>query len=101
MKSIKQKLIMVIFPWILTLASIFLIFKTSSDPVLSIFANTPVQKLFSEFTTGNAIIFNLSIGFLVSVIFYLLVVWFPNMQKKRIIKHNLKEQYRFLEKTCA
>lgn len=97
MKAFKPKSLLTILLWMLTIVCFYLIFKTSSEPVLSIFVNTPVQNIFYQFTTGNSIIFDLSSGFLVSVIFYLLVVWFPNRQRKIIIKHNIEEQYRFFK----
>jgi hypothetical protein len=97
MRAFKLKSILTILLWMLTIVCFFLIFKTSSDPVLSIFVNTPVQNIFCQFLTGNIIIFDLSTGFLISMIFYLLVVWFPDRQKKIIIKHNFEEQYRFFK----
>lgn len=80
--------------WTLSILSIFLALKTSNEPMPSIFINTWIGSLFQQFDTGNSIIFNLSIGFLVSVIFYLLVVWFPNKQRKNLIKRNFEEQYK-------
>ncbi len=60
----------------------------------SILVETWIDSFFRQFNTGNSIIFSLSIGFLVSVIFYLLVVWFPNKQRKNLMKRNFEEQYR-------
>jgi hypothetical protein len=97
MRALKRKSILAIMLWMLTIVCFCLIFKTSSDPILSIFVNTPAQNIFCQFSTGNTIIFDLSTGFLVSMIFYLLVVWFPDRQKKNIIKHNIEEQYRFFK----
>jgi hypothetical protein len=79
--------------WILSIASAFLALKTSPEPMLSVFKNTWIDCFFKPFATGNSIIFNVTIGFLVSVIFYLLVVWYPEKRKMIIIKHNLKETY--------
>ncbi len=88
--------------WILSIASIFLALKTSDEPVLEIFKNTRIESLFQKLSIGNTIVFDLSVGFLVSVIFYLLVVWFPDRRRKNLIKKNMKEQYRsFKEDTIA
>ena len=81
----------------LSIFSILLVFKASNEPILSIFSGTWVDSFFKQFDTGNSIIFGLSIGFLVSVFFYILVVWFPNRQRKNLIKHNFKEQYRLFK----
>ena len=84
--------------WILSTASIILVLKTSDEPMLAIFKNTWADSLFQQLATGNLIIFNLSIGFLVSVIFYLLVVWFPNRQRRNLIKRNFEEQYKMFKR---
>jgi len=79
--------------WILSIVSIILALKTSNEPMPLIFRDTWIDSFFQQFNTGNSIIFNLSIGFLVSVIFYLLVVWFPSKQRKNLMKRNFEEQY--------
>lgn len=84
--------------WVLSIASIILILKTSDEPMLAVFRDTWVDLFFQQFDIGNLIIFNLSIGFLISVIFYLLVVWFPNRQRKNLIKRNFKEQYKMFKR---
>ena len=73
--------------------SILVAVKTSGEPVLEVFKNTWIESWFQKLPTGNAILFNLSVGFLVSAIFYLLVVWFPDRRRKNLIKKNLGEQY--------
>lgn len=83
--------------WVLSVASIFLALKTSNEPVLVIFRNTQVESFFQKFSTGNSIIYDLSIGFLVSVTFYLLVVWLPDRQRKNLIKRNFEVQYRYFK----
>ena len=81
--------------WILSIGSAFLALKANTEPVPLIFKNKWFGYLFEPFSTGNSIIFNLSVGFLVSIVFYLLVVWYPERRKKSTIKHNLAETYRF------
>jgi len=80
--------------WLLGILSVLLAFKASNEPILSIFQGTWVESFFQQFDTGNSIIFGLSIGFLVSVFFYILVVWLPNRRRKSLIKRNFEEQYR-------
>jgi hypothetical protein len=60
--------------WGFTLVSIFLAVKLSN--------------------AGNSITFDLSSGFIISVIFYWMVVWIPDQQRRGLIKQNLREQYR-------
>ena len=79
--------------WTLSITSILLALKTSDEPVLDVFRNTRVESLFQRLPTGNTMLFNFSVGFLVSMIFYLLIVWFPDRRRKDIMKKNLGEQY--------
>jgi hypothetical protein len=83
--------------WIISAVSIILALKASNEPIVSIFRNTWFNSFFQQFDTGNSIVFDLSIGFLVSVFFYFLVAWYPNRQRKKIIKQNFEEQYRLFK----
>jgi len=83
--------------WAISLASIVLALKTSDEPLPQVFKDTWVDRVFQQFSTGNSIIFDVSIGFLVSVIFYLLVVWHPERRRKSIIRRSMEEQYRFFK----
>jgi hypothetical protein len=88
--------------WTLSVASVFLAVKTCGDPIPTALQNTSLAYLFQRFPFGNALIFNLSVGFVVSVIFYLLVVWYPGKRRKSLIKRSLEERYRyFKEDTIA
>jgi hypothetical protein len=49
--------------------------------------------VFEKFDVGNSVIFNLSIGMLVSIWFYFLVVHLPSAARKRRIKRNFIFQY--------
>lgn len=55
----------------------FVALKTSDEPILGVFRNTPLESIFQQFYTGNSIFFNLSIGFIISCFFYVLIVWLP------------------------
>lgn len=97
-KKKKRIPVLTITLWILTIFSIFLAFKTSSEPILRIFKNTSIETLFRQFTIGNSLVFSVSMGFLVSMIFYLLVVWIPDRRRKNLIKHNFEEQYKMFKR---
>lgn len=102
MKSRYRIKTLTIMLWALIILSILLAVKTSGEPILEVFKNTWIEPCLQKLPTGNAILFNLSIGFLVSLIFYLLVVWFPDRRRKNIIKKNLVEQYKsFKEDTIS
>lgn len=78
---------------LLTLFSVFTIFKTSSEPILGFLIGSCVEKYLYRFSTGNDIVFNLANSFIVSVIFYLIVVYIPEKQKK-------KDMDPIIEKMC-
>jgi hypothetical protein len=80
--------------WVISLASIVLALKASSEPMPQVFRDTWIDHVFQQFSTGNSIIFDLAVGFLVSLIFYLLVVWYPGRRRRNTIRHSLEERYR-------
>jgi len=72
---------------LLTLTFIFIILaiKSSNEPIIAIFKNTPIEKYLLQFPNANNFIWDISIGFILSVIFYVIVVYFPERQKKKDI----------------
>jgi hypothetical protein len=80
--------------------AVFFALKTSDDPAL--FKNPTAVYLFQKLPIGNDIVSRISTGFMVSFVFYLIVVWFPERRHKNLIKKNIKEQYRlFKEDTIS
>ncbi len=71
---------------LLTLVSVLLIFKTSNEPILPMFQGGFIEDVFQRFTLSNELIYDLSIGYIVSVIFYLIVVYIPEKKKQNDIK---------------
>lgn len=67
----------------LSLISVFLILKTSSEPIADFLKNTCIEKILCQFSTGNDVIFNIANGFFVSVIFYIIVVYMPENRKRK------------------
>lgn len=64
------------------LVFIMFMFASSEAPLPPLFQNTFIEKLLVSRLTGNDIVFGLSMGIIVSSIFYLLVVFFPEQRKK-------------------
>lgn len=71
--------------WILIFLSTFLIIKTSEEPILPFFAGSFIEVLFQKFDFSNKIINDISIGYIVSAIFYFVVVYLPEKQKRKDI----------------
>lgn len=72
--------------WILTLISAMLLIKTSDDPIVPILKDTVLERSLDQFPIANDFIWDISIGFFVSLIFYLIVVYFPDKQKQKDVE---------------
>jgi hypothetical protein len=83
--------------WMLFLVSVVLMLKSSSDP-LPLFMDA--VRLFSPFLYGKEIIFNLSVGIIVSLFIYVLVVWIPEQSKRKRVRRNLALQYGSFKEEC-
>lgn len=70
---------------LLSVLAVFLVFKSSADPVIAPLKGTIAEGLLCQFENGNGIVFDVSIGYLVSALFYLIVVILPEKQKRRDI----------------
>jgi hypothetical protein len=78
----------------LTPVAIFGLFSGSTEPVIGPLRGTAVEPVLLALHNGNSIIFNLSVGYLISLFFWLLVVHFPERQRRRILRDNLARRYR-------
>lgn len=74
----------------LSIVSLFFLFKSSEERTIFM----PLAEYFQQFSVGNSIIFNLSLGWIVSATFYFLVVLLPEVKRNNLIKSNFKLQYR-------
>ncbi|MCA9500821.1 MAG: MnhB domain-containing protein [Nitrospira sp.] len=75
------------------LVAIFGVFAGSNEPVVWFLEGTTLEPLLNELHIGNSIVFNLSVGYLVSTFFWLLVVYFPERRRKTILRNNLSRRY--------
>lgn len=91
-KYIFKRKIESILLWILFLTSVFLVLKSSDEPILSIFQNSIIESIFNQFTSGNTLINSISTGLIVSLVFYLIVVHIPKKRNQQDINPHLKEQ---------
>lgn len=66
---------------LLCLVSVILYLKTNDDPIIAILEGTFLESVFYKFDTGNSLIKDLSIGILVSTIFWLFNVYLPEKKK--------------------
>lgn len=62
----------------LCLIALFLYIKTNDDPLLPFLDGSCIEFLFLKWETGNSLTRDLSIGFLVSIIFWIFNVYLPS-----------------------
>lgn len=92
MKFVERKLI-----WGLFFVALFLLFKSSDEPIVI----NSLQPLLRQFDSGNTIIFNICIGYIVSLLFYLLIVFVPEKRRENELKQKLGQPISFvLEAFC-
>jgi hypothetical protein len=72
--------------WILTMVFSILAIKSSSEPMFDFLKNTWIGNYLYQYENSNNFIWDISIGFIVSVIFYLIVVYIPERQKKKDVE---------------
>jgi hypothetical protein len=78
----------------LLLVAIFFAFSGSTEPVASYLRGTRVERYLLAWHSGNSIVFNLAIGYIVSVFFWLLVVYMPERHRRALLRDNLQRRYR-------
>ncbi len=83
--------------WVLFLVSAMLMLKSSSDPMPF---SMDAVGLLSPFLHGKEIIFNLSVGIIVSLFIYVLIVWIPEQSKRKRVRRNLALQYGLFKEEC-
>lgn len=83
---------------IVVFASSFLAIKASEDLLLDSVSDGVMSALFGQFQNGNQLIFDLSVGVLVSVLIYVAVVRIPELRKRRRAKAHLERTYRDFKK---
>jgi hypothetical protein len=82
---------------ILTCISVVGVIAGSNEGILSVLKGTPIEHTLYKLHSGNQIIFDLSMGFLISIFFWFIVVKIPEIRKRNIIRHNISTQYQFFK----
>lgn len=90
----KRETAITAFLWVITAASVVGMFSGSNEPLPSSLVGTSFGDVLYRLHYENSIIFNLSVGCLVSQFFWLLLVWLPERRRRITIKGNLQVFYR-------
>lgn len=86
--------------WALFIVCLFLMLKTSTDARPEFVKGTSLEDVFRPLSTGNQITFDITVGIIVSLFVYLLVVRLPTWQKKKRLKAHLLRRYDTLKEQC-
>lgn len=86
--------------WALCMICIVVMLKASTDPAPAWAKDSWIQLALSPFPTGNQVAFDVSVGVLVGLFVYVLVVRIPERKKRHRLKDNLRRQYANLKEEC-
>lgn len=81
----------------LSLAAVVGMFSGSTEPVVSFLKGSAVEPTLIALHNGNSIIFNISVGFLASVMFWMLNVYVPERRVRSVLRENLAKQYQYFK----
>ena len=85
--------------FLLATIAVFGMFSGSTEPVISPLRGTFVEPALRALHNGNSIVFNLSLGYLSSFIFWLLVVQYPEARRRKLLRENLARQYQYFKES--
>ncbi|MEQ1531249.1 MAG: hypothetical protein ABL925_18175 [Methylococcales bacterium] len=83
----------------LAVTCLWLMLSASSDPVLPWLRGAMVAAAFEQFTTGNQIAFDLSVGVLSAIGMFYLLVRLPEYERKSRIKRHLQFSYQSFKRS--
>lgn len=86
--------------WLLSGVCLMLMFKSSSDPYPETIKGTWLEYWLQPFSVGNQIVFDISVGVIVSLFVYVLIVRLPEYKTRLRLKANLLRQYDALKEDC-
>lgn len=86
--------------WTIFVVSAYFMVRSSSDRLPAFLHGTRIEPWLSQFSTGNQITFDVTVGIIVSLVLYVLVVWLPERSKRRRVRRNLELQYDSFKEEC-
>lgn len=74
-------------------------FAGSTEVVIPPLRGTAIESALHALHSGNSIVFNLSVGYLSSFVFWLLVVQYPDVRRRQLLRKNLSRQYQYFKES--
>lgn len=78
---------------VLAATAAILVFVSSGEPLVRVLRDSQLATILYALSWPNTIVFNLSIGYLSSMIFWVLVVYLPEKSRRRLLRETLAKRY--------
>ncbi|AVR22494.1 hypothetical protein L0Z13_08735 [Burkholderia multivorans] len=78
---------------LLTLVAVYGTFAGTNEQIVGWLHGTWAEPYLYALHSGNSIIFNLSVGFVNSVVFWIMVVVYPERKRNKVMRKNLHRRY--------
>lgn len=78
---------------VLAVIALLLLFMSSGEPIEPLLKDSQLAPILYALSWPNTIVFNLSVGYLSSAIFWVLVVYLPDKSRRRLLRATLATRY--------
>ena len=79
---------------LLAVIAVFLLFVSSGEPLVPLLRDSKLAPILYILSWPNTIVFNLSVGYLSSMIFWILVVYLPDKSRRSLLRETLATRYK-------
>ena len=79
---------------VLAAIAMLLLFVSSGEPLVPFLRNSQLAPILYALSWPNTIAFNLSVGYLSSTIFWILVVYLPDKSRRSLLRETLATRYK-------
>lgn len=79
---------------VLACIAVLLLFVSSGEPLVPFLRDSKLAPILYALSWPNTIVFNLSVGYLSSTIFWILVVYLPDQSRRGLLRETLATRYK-------
>jgi hypothetical protein len=79
---------------LLAATTVLLLFMSSGEPLAPFLKDSKLAPILYALSWPNTIVFNLSVGYLSSTIFWILVVYLPDKSRRNLLRETLAARYK-------
>jgi len=81
--------------FLLAIVAAYFAVAASGERVIPWLRGTPIESALIQLGYTNTIVFNLAIGYLVSLFFWVIVVYLPERKRRAMLRNNLDRTYKY------